>query len=138
MYKIERNDSGFKLTFDGSLKKEELEQWYKESENALKTTKGPFGVIIDMRNLAALRPDAQAVMVKGQGLYRSKGMQRSAVILNDPVVTFQFMRLAKESGIDAYERYLDASSDSQWQKHAEGWVRSGIDPDKATAQKAGS
>jgi hypothetical protein len=133
MYKIEKNDAGFKLTFSGTTNKEELERWLKESENALKGIKGAFSVIIDMRTLVPLRPDAQALMVKGQGLFRAKGMQRSAVILNDAVVTGQFMRLAKESGIYAYERYIDASSDSQWHRHAEDWVRSGVDPDKVLA-----
>ena len=129
MYKIQKNSIGFKLIFSGATDKEELERWLNESENSLKTTHGTFGAIIDMRTPVALRPDAQAVMMKRQALYRAKGMQRSAVILNDPVVTGQFMRLAKESGIYQYERYLDASSDSQWQKHAEEWVRSGVDPD---------
>jgi hypothetical protein len=86
-----------------------------------------------MRTLVPLRPDSQALMVKGQALYRAKGMQRSAVILNDAVVTGQFMRLAKESGIYAYERYIDASNDPQWHRHAEDWVRSGVDPDKVLA-----
>jgi hypothetical protein len=39
------------------------------------------------------------------------------------------MLLAKESGIYNYERFIDASSDAQWQKHAEDWVGFGIDPD---------
>jgi len=133
MYKIEKNSYGFKMTFGGAMTKEELEQWLKEAENALKTAKPPFGALIDMRTLVALRPDAQAVIVKGQGLFRAKGMQRSAVILNDPVVTGQFMRLAKESGIYAYERYIDASADPQWQRHAEDWVKTGTDPDAAHA-----
>jgi len=140
MHRIEKNNLGFKLTFGGAMNKEEMEAWYKEAEQSLQGAKGPFGVIVDMRTLEPLSPDVQATMVKGQGLFRAKGLQRSAVILNNPLVTVQFMRLAKESGIYAYERYLDASSDSHWQKHAEDWVKSGVDPDllSISAQKAGS
>lgn len=127
MYKIEQIDLGFKLTFGGTVTKEDLEPWFEESKNALIMCKEPFGVIVDMRNLELLPPAVQAEIVKGQMLYRESGLERSAVILSDPIVTIQFRRLAKKSGIYKYERYIDASSDAQWEKHAEEWVRSGID-----------
>lgn len=130
MYKIEQTQIGFKLTFGGTITKEELDSWFEESKKALSTCKKPFGVIVDMRNLEPLPPDVQADMVKGQMLYRNGGLQRSAVILSDRVVALQFMRLAKESGIYNYERFIDASSDAQWEKHAEEWVGFGIDPDR--------
>ena len=130
MYKIEKKEDGFTLTFGGKMDKAELQKWFKESEQALTTCNREFGIIIDMRTLQGLPPDAQAVMVQGQGLYKKKGMQRSAVILNSAAIAMQFKRLGKESGIYAFERYLDASSDTSWQKHATDWVKSGIDPDK--------
>jgi len=128
MYKIELTEIGFKLTFSGAITKEELEPWLDESKNALAICKKPFGVIVDMRNLELLPPDVQAEIVKGQMLYRNGGLQRSAVILRDATVTIQSMRLAKNSGIYNYERFIDASSDAQWQKHAEDWAGFGIEP----------
>lgn len=128
MYKIEQTEIGFKLTFSGTVTKEELEPWFQESKNALIKCKKPFGVIVDMRNLELLPPDVQAEIVKGQMLYRNSGLQRSAIILRDPTVTVQFMGLAKKSGIYNYERFIDASSDAQWEKHAEEWAGFGIDP----------
>jgi len=128
MYKIEQTEIGFKLTFSGTVTKKELEPWFQESKNALITCKKPFGVIVDMRNLELLPPDVQAEIVKGQMLYRNSGLQRSAIILRDPAVTIQFMGLAKKSGIYNYERFIDASSDAQWEKHAEEWAGFGIDP----------
>jgi len=130
MYKIEQTTIGFKLTFWGTLTKEQLEPWFKESEQALMMCKKPFGVIVDMRNLHLLSPSVQDEIVRGQQLYRDGGLQRSAVILSDPVLTIQFMRLAKKSGIYRYERFIDASNDKQWARHADEWVRSGIDPDQ--------
>lgn len=130
MYKIEKAAFGFRLSFGGSINEAEMEQWLKASENALRPFHREFGVLVDMRALEPLGKEAQAVMVQGQSLYRLKGMQRSAVILNDPIVTLQFKRLAKQSGIYDYERYLDASSDGDFQKHAEEWVKFAIDPDK--------
>jgi hypothetical protein len=130
MYKIEKRKGGFALTFGDTLSKEELDLWFKESERALTECTGAFGVIIDMRTLKPLSPDAQDVMVQGQSLYKKAGMERSAVLLLSPLMTMQFKRLGKESGIYAFERYIDASSDANWQKHAADWVDSGIDLDK--------
>jgi hypothetical protein len=138
MYKIERTKIGFRLTFDGTVTKADMQRWFEESRKALNECKKPFGVVIDMRGLELLPPEVQAEIVDGQRLYRNRGLERSAVILRDPIVTIQFMRLAKKSGVYKYERYFDASSDALWERHADEWVRSGIDPDRrASAASAG-
>lgn len=130
MYKIEKEKWGFTLTFGGTVNKEDLDRLFKESEQALTTCSEPFGVVVDLRTLKPLPLDAQAVVVQCQGLYKKAGMKRSAVILNSPLMTMQFKRLAKESGTHAFQCYFDASNDTHWQKHAADWVESGIDPDK--------
>ena len=107
-----------------------FDRWFKESQQVLATSSGAFGVIVDMRTVKPLTPEVEAVILQGKSLYKRSGMDRSAVILNSPLMTMQTMRLSKESGIYAFERYIDASSDANWQKHAEAWVNSGIDPDK--------
>jgi hypothetical protein len=128
MYKIDKQPFGFKLTFGGAMNKEEMEHWQSESRQQLATASAPFGVVVDMRDLKPLPDDAQAVMVNGQKLYKDAGMQRSAVILANSIVTLQFRRLAKESGIAVWERYIDASSEPKWQEKAVDWVKSAIDP----------
>lgn len=129
MYKIERKNSGYLLVFSGFISKEEMAQWNEESKKILdKETSPHFGVIVDMRELKPLPPETQALMVKGQQLYKDKGMQRSAVVLNNTVTTMQFKRLAKESGIEAYERYIDASATVNWTEVAIAWVRDSKDP----------
>lgn len=130
MYKIEKKTSGFLLTFGGIIDAAEMQQWLAESEKTLATAQAPYGVIVDMRTLKPLAADAQAIMVQGQGLYKTKGMQRSAVILNDAITTLQFKRLAQQSGIYAFERYIDASKHADWTKVAVDWVKDGTDPDK--------
>ena len=128
MYKIAKSDLGFDLTFGGDMTKAELEKWYEESEQALQGQTAPFGVIIDMRTLAPLPTEAQAVMVKGQAMYQSSGMQRSCVILQDAITTIQFMRLAKKSGIFKFERYIDASAHKEWRQEARNWVIHAVAP----------
>lgn len=128
MYKIEKTDLGFYLTFGGDMTKDEMEKWYEDSEQVLTGQQAPFGVIIDMRTLAPLRVEAQGAMVRGQSMYRSRGMQRSCVILDDAITTIQFMRLARKSGIFKHERYIDASAHRDWLAEARNWVRHAIAP----------
>jgi len=129
MYKIEKRPSGFLLTFGGFMERDEMNQWMSESRTQLAGARPPFGVVVDMRTLAPLPADAQAVMVEGQKLYKDAGMERSAVILANAVTRAQFRRLAQQSGIYAWERYLDASSEPNWPAKAVNWVKAGTDPD---------
>lgn len=129
MYKIEKRPSGYLLTFGGFIDASEMQAWLMESERALAAAVGPFGVVVDMRQLSPLAPETQQVMVKGQQLYKNKGMQRSAVIVNNPLTAAQFKRLANDSGIYVWERYIDASSVPNWDKIAVDWVKNKVDPD---------
>jgi hypothetical protein len=128
VYKIDKTELGFQLTFGGDMTEAELETWYQESARVLSRIHVPFGVLIDMRTLAPLPAEAQKVMVRGQSMYRTSGMQRSCVILEDPITTIQFMRLAKQSGIFRYERYIDASVHKDWRQEARNWIRDAVAP----------
>lgn len=130
MYKIEKKGYGFKLTFGDSIEMEEMKKWADESKKALIGQSGKFGVLVDMRTLRPLKPEVQAVMIEGQKEYKIKGMERSAVGVANSVIAMQFKRLAQESGIYQWERYVDGSKDANWEKIAESWISTGKDPDK--------
>lgn len=130
MYKIDKKLYGYYLTFGGFIPKDEMDKWVKDSEKALAGQSGKFGVFVDMRTLKPLPPDSQESMKTGQKLYKTKGMQRSVVILNDSVTTMQFKRIAKETGIYEWERYIDASKTINWEQVGVDWIKDGKDPDK--------
>jgi len=131
MYEIERRTSGYIITFSGSINSAEMQKWHNESQRILSLEKSPsFGVIVVMTDLVPLEYNAQSIMVSGQDLYKQKGMQRSAVIVANPIISMQFKRLAKESGIYATERYLDIKTYPNPIELAVKWVKEGIDPDK--------
>jgi hypothetical protein len=131
MYKIAKEKFGYQLTFGDTISLEEMKRWREESRAALVGAPKTFGVMIDMRTLlpSGIRADAQAVMVAGQQLYRDAGMQRSCVILQSAIVTMQFKRLAKASGIHAFERYINAEATPDWRAKALGWIEDKTDPD---------
>jgi hypothetical protein len=136
LYKIEKRPCGLLLTFSGTIGKAEMTCWLIESERQLVNMCGTFGVILDARKLALLNGEAQALMVEGQAMYKKKGMIRSAVAVANPMVTRQLKRLAEQSGIDAFERYVDTHECWDWAGVAVAWVRDGMDPDAFLASPA--
>jgi len=130
VYKIEEGRHGFTLIFGGAMYSDELHQWLEESERTLAQRKGAFGVIVDMRSVLPLGPEARAIILQGQNLYRKAGLVRSAVILNSSVTTTQFRQLAKDSLVYRNERYIDASKGADYLTQALDWVTSQVDPDQ--------
>ena len=130
MYKIEKKPYGFKLTFGGFIRLDEMQQWMEESKKILEESPCEFAVFIDMRELKPLPARSQQYMQQGQKIYREKGMQRSVVILNNPGTTLQFKRLAKETGIKKRERYIDASTVKDWLVKGLNWIKHEEEPDK--------
>jgi len=130
MFKIDRENYGYKLTFSGTIKADEMEQWVEESKKELASQAGKFGVFVDMRNLKPLDESAQKKMEAGQKLYKQKGMERSVVVLDSALLTMQFKRIAKETGIYDWERYINAAVTPNWEEVGINWITKGVDPDK--------
>lgn len=130
MYQISKKNFGYKLTFSGTISADEMKKWVSESQQTLNSSPQSFGVLVDMRDLKPLEADAQAEMQKGQKLYKQNGMERSAVILSNAVITMQFKRIARKTGIYDFERYFDASSEPKWKEKALDWIENKVDPDK--------
>ena len=83
-----------------------------------------------MRELKPLPEDSQKHMEEGQKIYKAKGMSRSAVAVNGAATKMQFKRIAKESGIYEWERYIDAASTPAWENIGVDWIKSSVDPDR--------
>lgn len=129
MWNIARQSFGFVLTFEGALTPADLQAWRAQALRELAKLPPPgWGVVVDMRQLQPLSSEAQAVMVDGQQAFKKAGMKRSAVALNDAVATMQFRRLARQSGIDAWERYINVAETPGWQAAAKRWVVEGAEP----------
>lgn len=130
MYKIQRKPFGYEIILDGFIKEEEMQNWYEEAKDVLKTKPHKFGVFVDLRNLLPLPRYSQVYLEEGQKLFKKSGMERSAVILKSATLTLQFKHLAKDSGIYVWERYVDASKNDNWEEVAKDWIINGIDPDE--------
>jgi len=85
-------------------------------------------VLVDVRELKPLPDDAQSVMVQTQAKIKAAGLVRSCVILNRKILTMQFERLAKESEIFSFQRYVDASANADYEGIALEWITKGTGP----------
>ncbi|HCX24870.1 MAG: hypothetical protein CMB80_34220 [Flammeovirgaceae bacterium] len=131
MYKIEVKKYGFKFTFGGFIKEFEMQEYYEKAEKTLKESGlTAYCVMVDNRNLKPLPPESKAIIDKAQRLFKQGGLVRSVLLLNNPVTTLQFKRIAKETGVYEYERFIDASQYANYEEVAEAWLTDAIDPDK--------
>lgn len=127
MYRIMKRNFGFQLTFSGNLDNAEIVQWYHESESRLvENDLFPFSVIVDMRSVESVSPATKAIIIEGQKLYHNKGMRRSVVIVDNPMMMQQLKHAAMTSGIYEWERYIDVRQNADWVIEALSWIRDGV------------
>ena len=129
MYSISPTSFGLRVTFSGHLTRDEARRWVAESEQVLSRMQRGFRVLVDMRELRPTTDEAYAEFAAGQGVYELAGMDRSAVVLSSPELVERFGRLARESGDDEWERFIDASTRPDWEKVALDWLEGNVSPD---------
>ncbi len=132
MYSIETVPFGFHITIGTPVTVDEATAHLAQSRRLLATCEKPFGVLVDIRALRPLDDDVQGVVDHTQRLYREQGLRRSAVVCSSAIMTMQFTRIARETGVKAHERYLDASSEADWHAIALAWIVDGVDPEAAS------
>lgn len=132
MHRIEETKYGYKLVLEGFLQREEVDQLLTTMKEKIKPReKGQsFPLLLDMRKSNAFPSDAREILKQCLLFCKESGMQRNAVILASAIATLQARRIAKETGIDRWARYIDASSrPNDWEKVAVDWLANGVDPD---------
>lgn len=129
MYSITKEAYGIKLVFSDLIGAEEMTKWVADAKASITGMPKDFGVFVDMRKLVPLQPEVQQIMVEGQIAFKGAGMVRSVVVVENPLTAMQFKRLAKNSGIYQWERYLSSSTETDWEKKGIAWIKDGVDPD---------
>ena len=119
MYDIQSTDYGYRLEFKGYISRKIAQRWVDESRLLLEEQHEPFTVLIDAREMKQLEADARAVMVVGSGS-----------------IDEQLRGMARQSGIMAGERIVDASRVHDWEKVAFAWLREGIEPPVSVKQRS--
>lgn len=134
MYKIEKTVYGVRLIFGGFITVDEMRKWKEESIQFLKKVPGKFLILVDMKDLKALPPDARDVLMEGQALYRqdgnpNAGIERSAVLVNDTLTQMQMIRTSKETGLYSKEKFFVAN-DPNCDTKVNDWLQKGVYSDQ--------
>ena len=129
MFKIEKKPYGYHITLEGFIQEEEANDWLQESRKILLSAPKDFCVFVNMMDLKPMSAESSALIEQGQKEFKLKGLKRSVVVLANPITKMQFKRVAKQSGIYEWERYLDVASTSDYESVGEKWLVEGIDPD---------
>jgi hypothetical protein len=121
---------GLRTTAPGFITPPEAQAWFSDLQAKVAAKRGKsFGLIVDIRGQKANPPETQAIINKAMQWLKQNGLQRSVVVLDSAVARVQIMRIAKETGMYEYERYMDASKDTKWEEKALAWIVHGTDPD---------
>jgi len=136
MYQLEKNHYGIHLKFEGFIQADEVARWFDEVKALLESQPIGFGVFADMRAAKPFPPQSRVLMQNAQKYCKEKGMGRSVVIIQDYITSMQFEEIAKDSGIDQWERYIDASQTPDFEDRAIAWLVSGIEPNEAVSGAA--
>lgn len=129
MHRIEQTQYGYKLVFEGFLQKHDLSTLLDDMKQTIRSRGRKFPVLMDMRHSRAFPADAQVILKEAILFFKQVGMERNAVVLNSAIATLQARRLGRETGIDSTSRYIDASTEQDWEKVAIDWMVGAVDPE---------
>ena len=128
MHRIEETSYGYRLTFEGFLQRDEAGELLAKMRSTVRPKNGGFAVLLDMRHSRAFPAEAQDLIQSALSFCKTAGLERNAVVLNSAIATLQARRLAKQTGIATWIRYIDASAEPEWEKAAVGWLADAVDP----------
>jgi len=129
--KNEVTSYGFRTTAPGLILPDEAHEWSADLKRLVKESGlKKFGYMVDIRKQGANPAETTTIIQDMMRWLREAGVERSVVVLDSSLARLQIVRLAKSTGTYQWERYMDASSDSQWEKKAVAWIVEGVDPDK--------
>ncbi len=129
MHRIEETPYGYRVTFEGFLQRDDASTLLDSMRSTVKPRQGGFAVLVDMRTSRAFPAEAQEVVKQAILFCKEAGLERNAVVLNSAIATLQAKRIARETGIERDIRYIDASSEPEWERVAIDWLTDGVDPD---------
>ena len=133
MYKIEKTNYGYHITFSGLMSEAEAVQFKTEVEGILPSLKQPWSSVIDLQTWVPAGPEILMLLHQVEQLSKNHGLQRRAIIVRSPVVKAQAAQLSFISETDAFERRIDASKVDNWEEQAIAWAVHGVEPTAASS-----
>lgn len=130
MITVQEKDYGFHFTFSSPITLEDAAEWRDQMKIAFSQPREDCFVFADLRKCELIPSECKPLVGEVQEIFRKNGMKRSVVIVSDPITTMQMKIVARETGIREWERYIDSSSDPNWEQSGLDWILRGIDPEE--------
>jgi hypothetical protein len=131
MHRIDEMSYGYRIAFDGFLQRDDAGALLAEMKSVVRPRDGGFHVLVDLRHTRAFPAESQEVLKQAIHFCRGIGMERNAVVLNSALSALQARRIVREAGIAEWVRYIDASTEPEWERVAVDWLAQGMDPGAA-------
>ena len=128
MFRIEKTEYGYKLVLEGFIQADEMRECMEECDKQTESMPEQFKIMVDMRKMKTLPPDAKKVLEEGQRHYIERGGIGSAIIASDVVIREQQKNIGARSGVGPREVYIDGS-DPDCEEKALNWLLHGISPE---------
>jgi len=125
---VVQTDYGMKLSILGFINPDEVSSMNHEIQALGKKLDDNFGIVVDMRENRAFSNEVAELMKDQIGIAIDVGMARAGIVLQSAIMTLQARRLIAETGIGDRVRFIDASSDADWEKTAIQWAARGVEP----------
>ena len=133
MYSFEKTKYGLKMQLTDFFSFELAQDFYKQyaifMEEMKKENPNGFCQFGDLRGYKAGPPEAQKYINDAMHKFKEVGGKRSIVLFDNPVTVMQIKRLAKQSGIDQGERYIDSQTYPDFEKIVHAWLVDAVDPE---------
>jgi hypothetical protein len=130
MYESHETIYGGQIRFPGLHPARRVATFLSGSGQLMRRLQKSFGILMDMRGMYPLPPEAAKLMKRNMERAKRAGMGRSAQIVDDAITAMQFKRLAREVGISDTTLPIDSSSVSDCERVAVDWIVEGIELDK--------
>ena len=122
MHRIDETDYGYRVTLEGFLQRDHAAALLAEVRRQVRPRGEGFALLLDLRASRAFPAEAQEVLKQVILHCREAGLERNVVLLNSAIAALQARRLARETGIDGAIRYIDVSSEPEWERAARRWL----------------
>lgn len=114
MYKLNYDGSKNRIygTLEGFIKVEEAKQYTDELKKCIDGAKPGFTAIFNVAGIMVLSQDVTDIIAEGKKYAASKGLAKSALIMNSAILKMQVNRTMKDIG-NSQEGYFDSVSQAE-------------------------
>lgn len=134
MYKIEEKPYGLHITMGSLYAPDEMKNYIKEKELALKKYVQGYSLFVDLRS--AIPPNEEdAELLRDSQARSDEKLIRQVLITHSPVVRQRANQLIISGPIQERTRIINSAVTKNWHEMAMRWILEGVEPEEIQSQE---